>query len=285
MQNIMDTIINKKTTGFTLIELSIVLVIIGLIIGGILTGQELIHGAGVRATMSQIIKFNTAVNTFSMKYNALPGDFATATSYIYSSTAVNNGNGDGYINTAGIAGPATAGAATAGGVALGATGSNEYSGFWQHLSVVGLIEGSYAGVAANTAMTSAGSTPHFPVTKISANGGVFAYGNSGDGSNYYHLGVSTTAIGGATGNNPIFSPTDAYNFDLKMDDGNPTTGIVAARGGTVTLEAAASSTGNATLGSGTLSSCTYGTTYALSVGYNTAAATSSQLCQLRVRIN
>jgi prepilin-type N-terminal cleavage/methylation domain-containing protein len=47
------------TAGFTLIELSIVLVIIGLIVGGVLVGQDLVKAAGVRATISQIEKFNT----------------------------------------------------------------------------------------------------------------------------------------------------------------------------------------------------------------------------------
>src|SRR5579883_2923623 len=68
----------KREGGFTLIELSIVLVIIGLIVGGVLVGQDLIRAAQVRATISQIEKYNTAVNTFYGKYNALPGDIPAA---------------------------------------------------------------------------------------------------------------------------------------------------------------------------------------------------------------
>src|SRR5476651_1560647 len=60
--------------GFTLIELSIVLVIIGLIVGCILVGQDLISAAEVRATVGQIEKYNSAVNTFRGKYNSMPGD-------------------------------------------------------------------------------------------------------------------------------------------------------------------------------------------------------------------
>src|ERR1700744_2868548 len=62
--------------GFTLIELSIVLVIIGLIVGGILVGQDLIRAAETRAQISQIEKYNSAVNTFRGKFGALPGDMA-----------------------------------------------------------------------------------------------------------------------------------------------------------------------------------------------------------------
>ena len=54
----------KHEEGFTLLELSIVLVIIGLIVGGVLVGQDMIKGAQIRATVAQLEKYNTAVNTF-----------------------------------------------------------------------------------------------------------------------------------------------------------------------------------------------------------------------------
>ena len=60
--------------GFTLIELSIVLVIIGLVVGGVLVGKDLIKAAQIRAQIAQIEQFNTAANTFKLKYGALPGD-------------------------------------------------------------------------------------------------------------------------------------------------------------------------------------------------------------------
>src|SRR5665213_2905942 len=77
----LDSKVRQMTSnlGFTLIELSIVLVIIGLIVGGILVGQDLIKVAEVRAQISQIEKYNQAVNTFRAKFNAIPGDMAVAT--------------------------------------------------------------------------------------------------------------------------------------------------------------------------------------------------------------
>jgi prepilin-type N-terminal cleavage/methylation domain-containing protein len=63
-----------QNQGFTLIELSIVLVIIGLIVGGVLVGQNLIAAAAVRAQISQIEKYQTAANAFRGKYGYLPGD-------------------------------------------------------------------------------------------------------------------------------------------------------------------------------------------------------------------
>ena len=69
--------------GFTLIEVSIVLVIIGLLAGGVLVGRDLIEAAKIRQQITQIEQFKAAVNTFRAKYNALPGDllFTQATAF------------------------------------------------------------------------------------------------------------------------------------------------------------------------------------------------------------
>jgi prepilin-type N-terminal cleavage/methylation domain-containing protein len=89
--------------GFTLIELSIVLVIIGLIIGGVTVGQDLIRSAELQSFVSNINQYKVAVNTFKLKYNALPGDINKAQSY-WPSCVDNialantcNGDGDGAI--------------------------------------------------------------------------------------------------------------------------------------------------------------------------------------------
>ena len=68
-----------RKAGFTLIEMSIVLVIIGLIVGGVLVGQDLIRAAAVRAQVSQMEKYNSAVNTFREKTGYLPGDIPDPT--------------------------------------------------------------------------------------------------------------------------------------------------------------------------------------------------------------
>lgn len=79
--------------GFTLIELSIVIVVIGLIIGGVLVGQDLIKMSEARALMSQMDKYQVAVHTFQLKYNCKPGDCKNATILGLGP----DGNGDKYL--------------------------------------------------------------------------------------------------------------------------------------------------------------------------------------------
>lgn len=79
--------------GFTLIEISIVLVIIGLIVGGILVGKTMVDNAEARSYMKQMEQFQVATTAFKLKYNCIPGDCVRATSFGLST----NCNGDGFI--------------------------------------------------------------------------------------------------------------------------------------------------------------------------------------------
>lgn len=99
--------------GYTLIELSIVLVIIGLIVGGVLAGKALIQQAEIRSAASQLQQMETAYRTFQVKYGCIMGDCANATDFFgmnYLMTTAcppsggignGNGNGDGFIDSAG----------------------------------------------------------------------------------------------------------------------------------------------------------------------------------------
>ena len=72
----------RKQQGFTLIEIAIVLVIIGLLLGGILQGQSLINSARVRNLISQVDGVKAAFYGFQDRYRALPGDFSQADTQI-----------------------------------------------------------------------------------------------------------------------------------------------------------------------------------------------------------
>jgi prepilin-type N-terminal cleavage/methylation domain-containing protein len=127
----------QRQSGFTLIEIAIVLVIIGLLLGGILKGQELITGARVRNLISQQDGIKAAFYGFQDRYRAYPGDYTQATVNITGATQ--NGNGNGRIEAAG--------AVVAGSV------PQEHILAWEHLSRAGFINGTYTWAAVASAAT------------------------------------------------------------------------------------------------------------------------------------
>lgn len=87
-----------KQVGFTLIELSIVLVIIGLLLGSVLKGQELINSAKVKSIANDFRSIQTQVYSYQDKFKALPGDDKSAKDHLGS--AATDGDGDGLIEGA-----------------------------------------------------------------------------------------------------------------------------------------------------------------------------------------
>ena len=132
---------STRASGFTLIEIAIVLVIIGLLLGGVLKGQELITGARVRNLISQQDGVKAAFFGFQDRYRALPGDYASADSSINCSPACINGNGNGRIESPTIT-PA---------------GIYEDLQAWSHLTGAGFLNGSYSAGSGVTAPTDATS--------------------------------------------------------------------------------------------------------------------------------
>lgn len=209
--------------GFTLIELSIVLVVVGLIFGGILVGRDLIHAADVRATISQIEKYNAAVNTFKTKYNALPGDILAA-----------NASAFGLFAETTLAG--TPGHEDGDGV-IGLPGTNDIDGeyweFWRHLSDSNLIDGLYGADLNPT--TGKGpfilepASNFLPSPKIDRTISIFVKNDFTQ--NYFGIaGNGGRFIGGVhfLGQYPSVRPTDSYMMDMKIDDGFPNTGRLTA---------------------------------------------------------
>jgi prepilin-type N-terminal cleavage/methylation domain-containing protein len=117
----------SKQSGFTLVEIAIVLVIIGLLLGGVLKGQELINSAKIKNLVSDMNGISTAVYAYQDRFRALPGDDANATTRWTTSTA---------------ALPAlTVGNATLQGAFNSNTGTDESRVFWQQLRFAGFIAG------------------------------------------------------------------------------------------------------------------------------------------------
>ncbi|MFN7039393.1 MAG: prepilin-type N-terminal cleavage/methylation domain-containing protein [Alphaproteobacteria bacterium] len=200
---------NPKIQAFTLIELSIVIIIIGIIIGGIAAGNELLMQARIRGLINETQNVKAAINAFKLKFNALPGDFTRAGRIWTSATCTNanapagcNGNGDYKINLAGG----------------GANGQEGYR-FWQHLSLGGFINGTYTGTSAKTDQY---KLSYSPSAYMNARY-VRAYG-SGWLDNYLEIGAWNSTLGLAIEGE--LTPIDAYGLDIKIDDGVAGTGKV-----------------------------------------------------------
>lgn len=244
----------NRTTGFTLIELSIVLVIIGLLIGGVLVGRDLIKAAEIRAQVSQIEKYNTATHTFKLKYGQLPGDMDGVTAAAFGFVARSGGPGRGDNN--GVIYPTSYGASTPPWYSLYPWGqAAESLFFWEDLSKGGLIDGSFntATDAALGGTTSSGFERYFPPAKIGNgnfvtiySGGIYTSSFTDPGKNLLSISVPTQIFVSNYTSTPGMSAIQAYNIDTKIDDGMPKQGTLKAfylngNGGTWSPNAAADS--------------------------------------------
>jgi len=123
----------KKQTGFTLVEIAIVLVIVGLLIGGVLKGQEMITNAKLKRIESDGAGLAAAMFSYQDRYLQLPGDDNAAVSRfsVYAVTDLPNGDGDGTIE----------GAWDADTKATWADGTHETLKFFAQLRAAGLVPG------------------------------------------------------------------------------------------------------------------------------------------------
>lgn len=218
--------------AFSLVELSIVLVILGLLTGGILAGQSLIRASELRSVTTESTQYITAISQFRDKYMALPGDMRNAAQFwnlaggttepynlacisvLSTDPATCNGDGDGIIG-------------------YNATVYNEgYESFhlWKHLSNAGLINGNYTGgLDPVSGLAAPGIST--PGSKLSQGAWSIRFQNlAASGSNvrfsldYGNALVYGMATDQVDTRSPLLSPEESWNIDMKMDDGKAGTG-------------------------------------------------------------
>ncbi len=215
----------RASSGFSLVELSIVLVILGLLTGGILSGQSLIRAAELRSVTTEFQTYQTAVMTFRDRYFALPGDMPNATSFwgvaggsgadstCYAVASFDaktcNGNADGMI---------------------GGTSTTRHERFraWQQMASASLISGSYTGNAGSAGNMHAHVGINIPRSKLSKAGWNLLSDNTG-GPTKLQIGAELTTNSSAWA--AILAPEEAWNIDVKVDDGIRTTGLAIGDGG------------------------------------------------------
>jgi len=198
--------------GFTLIELSIVLVIIGLIVGGIVGGQQLVYASKLRAQGKQFAEIDTAINLFKTKYNCKPGDCLTATRFFTSPPTIVNGDGNGQIAMSWYFWPTY-------------NYEVEFFQIWLHLEKAELIKGPqfYRGFNYDGNNYSFRPGVNIPRMKISENSGIMM----GVGSTSYTFDFrpdQNIYLTYGYGTFYPFIPSQAMELDQKIDDGRPGTG-------------------------------------------------------------
>ncbi len=189
----------KQQQGFTLIEIAIVLVIIGLLLGGVLKGQELIQNARVRNVIAQQDSIKAAYVGFLDRYRGPPGDLMLP------------------IALANI--PAAPGIANCGGDGNSLVDTNpEAACAWSHLSRAGFITGSYTG--ALTAVAPFFNNTNSPVNPF---GGVIQLIFDAEFADAAGLAMAgNPRLNIKTGTN--IPATILAEIDRKIDDGLPQSG-------------------------------------------------------------
>lgn len=184
--------IPKRQAGFTLVEIAIVLVIIGLLLGGILKGQEMITQARIKNIVNDFNGVTAAYFAYQDRYKANPGDDITAANRWGATVTSGDGNG------------ALAGLYRDAPGATAPTVTNETLLFWWHLRLAGFVPGPTAGQGAWTQPSN-------------ALGGIV-------GAETSPMGLASLAICSANIPDKI-----AISVDTQLDDQNPGTGSLRAR--------------------------------------------------------
>ncbi len=196
-------------SGFTLVEMSLVIVIMATIIGVVTTASVLIRASEIRSVVAQVEDFKNSVTAFELKYHALPGDMDFAEDIWPGETV--NGDGDRIINY--LVGTSS--------------GYNEDLRAWQHLSLAKILPGDFSGKLEGGVLLTEINIPASRIAKTGYRLVQPTYTVYGKRGNAFILGLAGYSfISGA-----IFKSLEAWQIDVKMDDGIAYSGSVSSING------------------------------------------------------
>ncbi len=186
----------KDIDGFTILEMSTVIVIISFVIGGIIIGSDIIRSTKIMSIISDVEQYKKSLNNFQEKYIALPGDIPNASDY-WTSTA-GNGDGDGRIE------------------------SGENLGAWEHLMLANMVNGTFTGALEGGAWSLGVNAPQ---SKIKGGGYMITH----ESTAIYGKTGNVIEFGSELGNylwGGVLSSIEAEGIDNKIDDGDADAGLV-----------------------------------------------------------
>jgi len=209
--------------GFTFIELSIVLVIVGILIAAVMTADGLVRSAEIKSVITEVQEFFFAMRTFKMRYGSLPGDIRDASRRWPQCTDdggnICDGNEDGSIGPIGV--------------------TEEGLRAWEHMLYAGFIDGGYTGIFTGPGGDEVEIKTNIPGSRLVGGGYTMDYGQFGNKrQNYIHFGsVDPLAADKERAEGSILVPIEAWNIDHKMDDSTANKGGIRAFEGTDALAA------------------------------------------------
>lgn len=204
-----------KPNGFTLVELAIVLMVVGVLLAGVMKGRELLQNARIGSTISQVQGFNSALDSFKKTYGAIPGDMMDPAARLPNCTAApctTGGNGDGRVGVTNNTHTIDQGAAS------------ENRIFWRHLAAAGLIAGvsnDYAGTPNQFGMD-------YPPAPIGGGWQIVYRDNGGVTPPSSHWFTSQSQLANHGSRVGVYSAAEALRVERKIDDGRWNTGSVTA---------------------------------------------------------
>lgn len=252
--------------GFTLLEMSIVLVVIALIAGSVTIGRSLLRNAELQSTIADVDRYKKAIWAFREKYKELPGDFSGAAALWGADSAcpATVANAVPKRATCDGDGLGTIGGSGSYGNAMTISDWRESYRAWQHLANAALIDGQYNGATSSNTSSIEGGL-NVPRQRIKGSVLTLAYGTEYDNESTIYSATGGDLYGGSSpyghvlvfglpvnnnslSYNPAITTVDANMIDSKLDDGLPNLGNVMAYGDT-TLPNCTTSSGGGTVAS------------------------------------